>query len=68
MEFVLGDILDKHCFIIDDMIDTGGTIINAAKALKIREQMFIYLHVMVYLTEDQQRKWKLLSKKILLKL
>ncbi|ATZ17685.1 ribose-phosphate diphosphokinase [Mesoplasma melaleucae] len=34
IEFVLGDIADKHCFIIDDMIDTGGTIINAAKALK----------------------------------
>jgi ribose-phosphate pyrophosphokinase len=34
VEFVLGDIEGKICFIVDDMIDTGGTIINAAKALK----------------------------------
>ncbi|WP_162650050.1 ribose-phosphate pyrophosphokinase [Spiroplasma sp. TIUS-1] len=34
VEFVLGDIKDKVCFIVDDMIDTGGTILNAAKALK----------------------------------
>ncbi|WP_422397432.1 ribose-phosphate diphosphokinase [Spiroplasma endosymbiont of Othius punctulatus] len=34
VEFVLGDIKEKVCFIVDDMIDTGGTILNAAKALK----------------------------------
>ena len=32
--FVLGDVQQRHCFIIDDLIDTGGTIIQAAKALK----------------------------------
>ena len=31
---VIGDVKDKNCIIIDDMIDTGGTIVNAAKALK----------------------------------
>ncbi|PPJ44488.1 phosphoribosylpyrophosphate synthetase, partial [Rhizobium sp. KAs_5_22] len=30
VEFVLGDIEGKTCFIVDDMIDTGGPIINAA--------------------------------------
>lgn len=34
VEFVLGDVENKICFIIDDMIDTGGTIINGAKAIK----------------------------------
>lgn len=34
VEFVLGDVQDKNAIIIDDMIDTGGTIINAAKAIK----------------------------------
>lgn len=34
VEFVLGDVKDKNAIIIDDMIDTGGTIINAAKAIK----------------------------------
>ncbi|MDZ4728071.1 MAG: ribose-phosphate pyrophosphokinase [Leptospira sp.] len=30
---VIGDIKDKHCLILDDMIDTGGTIAKAATAL-----------------------------------
>lgn len=43
VEFVLGDIKDKYCFIIDDMIDTGGTIINAAKALKEQEAKDVFI-------------------------
>lgn len=31
---VLGDIRNKNCLLIDDMIDTGGTIISAAIILK----------------------------------
>lgn len=31
---IIGDIKDKNCIIIDDMIDTAGTICNAAKAIK----------------------------------
>ena len=31
---IIGDIEDKNCVILDDMIDTAGTICNAAKALK----------------------------------
>uniref|UniRef100_A0A2C9KXD2 Ribose-phosphate pyrophosphokinase n=1 Tax=Biomphalaria glabrata TaxID=6526 RepID=A0A2C9KXD2_BIOGL len=31
---ILGDVKDKNVVIIDDMIDTGGTIIKAAEALK----------------------------------
>jgi len=30
---IIGDIHDKNCIIIDDMVDTGGSIANAAKAL-----------------------------------
>lgn len=30
---IIGDIEDKNCVILDDMIDTAGTICNAAKAL-----------------------------------
>ncbi|QEH62403.1 ribose-phosphate pyrophosphokinase [Spiroplasma chinense] len=43
VEFILGDIKDKVCFVIDDMIDTGGTIINGAKALKEAGAKKIYL-------------------------
>ena len=31
---ILGDVKGKNVVIIDDMIDTGGTIIKAANALK----------------------------------
>jgi len=31
---VLGDIKGKDCFLFDDMIDTGGTILRAAQLLK----------------------------------
>jgi ribose-phosphate pyrophosphokinase len=31
---VIGDIEDRDCVILDDMIDTAGTLTNAAKALK----------------------------------
>jgi ribose-phosphate pyrophosphokinase len=31
---VIGEVKDKNCILLDDMIDTGGTICEAAKALK----------------------------------
>ena len=31
---IIGDIKDKVCILVDDMIDTAGTITNAANALK----------------------------------
>ena len=31
---IIGDVKDKRCILVDDMIDTGGTIANAAFALK----------------------------------
>ena len=31
---IIGDIENKNCVILDDLIDTAGTICNAAKALK----------------------------------
>jgi ribose-phosphate pyrophosphokinase len=33
---IIGDIKDRDCIIVDDMIDTAGTLCNAAKALKDR--------------------------------
>ena len=30
---IIGDVENKNCIMIDDMIDTGGTLANAAKAI-----------------------------------
>ncbi|WP_342276379.1 ribose-phosphate pyrophosphokinase [Spiroplasma endosymbiont of Nebria brevicollis] len=43
VKFVLGDVKDKNAIIIDDMIDTGGTIINAAKAIKEHGAKSVYI-------------------------
>ena len=31
---IVGNVKNKNCVIVDDIIDTGGTIVNAAKASK----------------------------------
>ena len=30
---IIGDVSKHHCIIVDDIIDSGGTICNAAQAL-----------------------------------
>jgi ribose-phosphate pyrophosphokinase len=41
---VIGDVADRDCVIVDDMIDTGGTLCKAADALKKRgaRRVFAY--------------------------
>ena len=31
---LIGDVKDRHVILVDDMIDTGGTLVNAARLLK----------------------------------
>ncbi len=33
---IIGDVADKNCIIVDDMIDSGGTLCNAADALILK--------------------------------
>ena len=42
---VIGDVKDQTCIIVDDIIDSGGTIINAAKALKGRGAKDVYVYI-----------------------
>jgi ribose-phosphate pyrophosphokinase len=39
---VVGDVEGKECIIIDDMIDTAGTLIEACKALKQNGALKVY--------------------------
>lgn len=39
---IIGDIKDKTVIMVDDMIDTAGTIVNGAKALKERGAKEVY--------------------------
>ncbi|WP_052663037.1 ribose-phosphate diphosphokinase [Mycoplasmoides pirum] len=34
---VLGEVANKNCVLVDDMIDTGGTILSASKLLKTKK-------------------------------
>jgi ribose-phosphate pyrophosphokinase len=42
---VIGNVKDKTCIIVDDIIDSGGTIINAAKALRDRGAKEVYVYI-----------------------
>nr|WP_320408647.1 ribose-phosphate diphosphokinase [Candidatus Pelagibacter ubique] len=42
---VIGNVKDKTCVIVDDIIDSGGTITNAARALKDRGAKEVYVYI-----------------------
>ena len=42
---VIGDVKNQTCIIVDDIIDSGGTIVNAAKALKERGAKEVYVYI-----------------------
>ena len=41
---IIGDVKGKTCILVDDIIDSGGTIVNAAKALKQRGAKEVYVY------------------------
>ena len=42
---IVGNVKNKTCVIVDDIIDSGGTIVNAAKALKNKGAKNIYAYI-----------------------
>ena len=56
---VIGDVKGKTCIIVDDIIDSGGTIINSAIALKKRGAKEVYVYITHgVLTGDAVKKIK----------
>jgi len=42
---VIGDVKDKICILVDDIVDSGGTLCNAAAALKAKGAKQVYAYV-----------------------
>jgi len=42
---IVGDVKNKTCVIVDDIIDSGGTIVNATKALKDKGAKEVYVYI-----------------------
>ena len=42
---VIGNVKNKTCIIIDDIIDSGGTIVNAAQALINRGAKDVHVYI-----------------------
>ena len=42
---IIGDVKGKTCILVDDIIDSGGTIVNAANALKDRGAKEVYVYI-----------------------
>ncbi len=63
---LIGDVKNKDCLIIDDMIATGGTIINVAKTLKENGANKIYISCsLAFFNGDAETKFsELYSSKI----
>ena len=42
---IVGNVKNKNCIIVDDIIDSGGTIVNAVKALKDKGAKDVYVFI-----------------------
>ena len=42
---IIGDVKDTSCIMVDDMIDTAGTLCGAAKALKAQGAKKVYAYI-----------------------
>ena len=56
---IVGNVKNKNCIIVDDIIDSGGTIVNATKALKDKGAKDVYVYITHgVLTGDAVKKIK----------
>ena len=42
---IIGNVKNKTCVIVDDIIDSGGTIVNASQALKNKGAKDVYVYI-----------------------
>ena len=42
---IIGNVKNKNCIIVDDIIDSGGTIVNAVNELKKKGALDVYVFI-----------------------
>ena len=42
---VIGDVVGKNCILVDDIVDSGGTLVNAADALLEKGAESVYAYI-----------------------
>ena len=57
VQTVVGDVDGKNCILTDDMVDTGGTLSNAVRALKDRGAVTIFATATHPLLSGQASEW-----------
>ena len=47
---IIGEVKNKDCIIVDDIIDSGGTIVNAVEALKKSgaNEVYVFITCLLY--------------------
>ncbi|GIR96805.1 MAG: hypothetical protein CM15mP100_0250 [Alphaproteobacteria bacterium] len=56
---IIGNVKNKTCIIVDDIIDSGGTIVNAVEALKKNGANEVYVFIThAVLSGDAVKKLK----------
>ena len=61
---IIGDVEGKNCLIVDDIIDTGGTMIKTAEKLKEKGAKKVYAYATHGLFTDGVEKFKVFDKVI----
>ena len=54
---VIGDVRGRHCVLVDDIVDSGGTLINAAKALLNQGATSASVYVTRAGCEQNRQQW-----------
>jgi len=61
---IIGDVEGKNCLIVDDIIDTGGTMVKTAEKLKEKGAKKVYAYATHCLFTDGVEKFKVFDKVI----
>jgi ribose-phosphate pyrophosphokinase len=59
---IIGDVAGKNCLVVDDMIDTGGTMIKACEVLREKGAKSVYAYATHGLFNDGTEKFRVFDR------